>query len=59
MRGVVMDDGAVLAEAVGRERVADLPLVLEDLLAQIEDARAWGRPDADLVAEYVWLRERA
>ncbi len=54
-----MDDGAVQPEAVGRERVADLPLVLEDLLAQIEDARAWGRPDADLVAEYVWLRERA
>ncbi len=42
-----------------RDRPADLPLVLEDLLAQIEDNRAVGRPDANLVAEYVWLRERA
>lgn len=40
-------------------RPADLPLILESLLADIESARAEGQPDAALVAEYLALRERA
>ena len=54
-----MDDHTQHATTGWRDREADLPLVLEDLLDQIEDARALSRPDADLVAEYVRLRERA
>lgn len=42
-----------------RRRPADLPVVLEELLVEIEAARRDGRPDAVLVAEYVALREGA
>lgn len=42
-----------------RRRPADLPVVLEELLVEIEAARRDGRPDAVLVAEYLVLRECA
>lgn len=42
-----------------RQRPADLPVVLEELLVAIDLARREGRPDDALVAEYLDLLECA
>lgn len=59
IRSIAMNDHTPPESGDLRRRPADLPVVLEELVLEIEAARRHGRSDAALVAEYLVLRERA